>query len=283
MDYIVQEIELILQIMKSQQEFFTRRLKDSPPGGLIRVIKKKQTVYMHSVPDGRYSNGVSRYKKTTLTEKSDLLRQLAQKEYLRVALSLLNRNIRCLEQARAGLLPLRFESIRSRMRKPYQKLHNEVLSLEFLDDSTLLPQHKWAAEPFRQSTYNPQEKTHFTSRGLAMRSRAELLIAELLYRYDIPFRYEQVISIGKYELAPDFTFLDANGEEFYWEYCGMMAVPKYRDHQLWRRRMYESVGINEWTNMIFTYDAADSVDMREIEAVVRTKILPRMQGAMNAI
>ena len=31
--------------------------------------------------------------------------------------------------------------------------------------------------------------------------------------------------------------------------------------------------------MICTYDAKDSIDMREIEAIIQTKVLPRMQAA----
>ncbi len=57
----------------------------------------------------------------------------------------------------------------------------------------------------------------------------------------------------------------------------MMSEIYYADRQLWRRGLYESVGINEWTNMIYTYDDTDSVDMREIEAIIRTKILPRIR------
>ena len=59
----------------------------------------------------------------------------------------------------------------------------------------------------------------------------------------------------------------------------MMGDPSYRDHQLWRRSMYESIGITEWNDMICTYDANDRIDMREIEAIIQTKVLPRMQAA----
>ncbi|MBQ9015904.1 MAG: hypothetical protein IJ109_07245 [Firmicutes bacterium] len=278
MDYIIQEIDLLLQILLSRRAICSKRLSLSPPGGLNRVMVRKRPVYSHAVPRGRYSGGSIRYQRTEISEDDPLLRELALKEYLRITLRILDNNIRVLECAKAGLKSLEFSTVRSQMRRPYQALDKELLSLAFLDGSSLSAQHAWAARPFEQSTYRPEEKIHITSRGLAMRSRAELLIAEMLYRFDIPFRYEQVIRAGRYELAPDFTFLDADGNEFYWEYCGMMSVPGYRDHQLWRRKMYESIDICEWTNMICTYDASDGIDMREIEAIIRTKILPRMQG-----
>ena len=213
------------------------------------------------------------------------MKQLTLKEYLRIALHILDRNIRSLKNAKAGLVPLTFETVRTQMRKPYQAVSDTLLSMGFSEDGIVrlgdghFPfQHEWAAQAYEKSAYRPQDKTHYTSRGLAVRSRAELLIAEKLYQYDIPFRYEQVIHVGKYELAPDFTFLDYRNEEFYWEYAGMMEDPKYQSHQLWRRSVYESIDIDEWTNMIYTYDAADSIDMREIEAIIQTRILPKMRG-----
>ena len=281
MDFIIKEIDMLLQILISQKNIYKHSLSKCPPGSLIRVSRRKKPVFMHSIPDGICPSGQIRYRRRTITETSSLLHQLALKEYLRVALKLLDQNIRVLQHAKAGLLPMGFEAVRTRMRKPYHAVSDMILSEQFacdhLPEGSSLRQHKWAAAPYERSTYRPEEKKHTTSRGLAVRTRAELLIAEQLYIYNIPFRYEQVIHIGSYELAPDFTFLDFSGNEFYWEYCGMMGDEQYRSHQLWRRGMYESIGITEWDNMIYTYDAKDSIDMREIAAIIETKILPRLQ------
>lgn len=294
MDYIIQEIELLLQILISLKKDCNKKLATSPEGELIRPKVRNRPVYMHSIAVGTYSTGKTRYVRTEISEDSALLQKLAVKEYLRIVLKRLDHNIQLLHRAKAGLLPVGYDTIRSLMRRPYQGIPDDLFRDAFLtisgNGSPSLPaaiagpdhlaiQHQWASQPFEQSTYRPQQKIHTTSRGLKVRTRAELLIAEALYRYDIPFRYEQVIHCGRYELAPDFTFLDAEGCEFYWEYCGMMADPGYRDHQLWRRGKYESMGINEWTNMIYTYDASDSIDMREIEAIIKARILPRMQAA----
>lgn len=277
MDFMGQEIEQLLQILLFQKKNYTRWLKNSPPGGLLHTMKKKHSVFMHAIPDGTYPSGQRKYRRTILTDHSELLGQLALKEYLRIALSTLDRNIRILEYAKAGLLPMGFEAIRSKMRKPYLFLPDHLLADSFPGTAHMQIQKQWAEQPFAQSNFRPQDKTHFTSRGLAVRSRAEALIAEMLYKYEIPFRYEQVLVIGRYEMAPDFTFLDADGREFYWEYCGGMDDPDYIDHQLWRRKLYEGAGITEWDNMIYTYGCGGSIDMREIEAIIKTKVLPRMQ------
>ena len=284
MDFIIWEIDRLLQFLKILKDNYTDRLHTCPAGGLNRNFEDGRPKYQHAVPKGTYSSGQHKYKKKSLEEDSPLLQQLMLKEYLRVVLRRLDHNIRCLQKARDSFLPLDFKTIRTLMRNTYATLPDRLLLSGFQADDRLpggdpfLKQRRWAGLPFRQSDYRPEEKIHITSRGLAVRTRAELLIAEMLYRYDIPFRYEQVVIAGKYVLAPDFTFLGADGEEFFWEYCGMMADPSYRRRQLWRRGVYEGIGINEWTNMIYTYDEGDSIDMREIEAIIKTKILPRMQG-----
>lgn len=287
MDFIIWQIDHLLQFLKILRSNYDRRLHACPAGGLNRHFKDGLPKYQHSVPNGTYPSGQRKYETKGLEEDSPLLQQLMLKEYLRVILRRLDHNIRCLQKARDGFLPMDFKTIRSLMRDTYATLPDRLLYSVFQTDDQLpggdpfLKQRRWASQPFRQSDYRPEEKIHITSRGLAMRTRAELLIAEMLYRYDIPFRYEQVVIAGKYVLAPDFTFLGADGEEFYWEYCGMMADPAYRKRQLWRRGLYEGIGINEWTNMIYTYDEGDSIDMREIEAIIKTKILPRMQGPLQ--
>ena len=47
----------------------------------------------------------------------------------------------------------------------------------------------------------PSSKRHTTSRGLKVRSKSELLIAEKLSEHGILFRYEQILEIGGAEYA----------------------------------------------------------------------------------
>ena len=48
----------------------------------------------------------------------------------------------------------------------------------------------------------PSSKRHTTSRGLKVRSKSELLIAEKLSEHGILFRYEQILEIGVAEKMP---------------------------------------------------------------------------------
>ena len=282
MTYFELLIEEILSFLKREQEIYTRLLDSSPEGSLSIDRSRKPARWVHRISLGKDASGRNHYGRTTIPRGSDMIAKLADKEYARISLKILDYDLRILTRAFNRIHPYTQEAVLSGMHSAYQKLPRKSFRKIRQAQDSLQRQREWAEEPYEISDYKPEEKTQTTSWGLKVRTRAELLIAEALYKHGVPFRYEQVIQIGKYRMAPDFTFLDRDGNEFYWDYCGMMAVPSYRDHQLWRRRTYENVGICEWENMIYTYDASDSVDMREIEAIIKTRILPRMLPAAQA-
>ena len=281
MDNMHYLLSVMLSYFEHERNMYNTIMKSSPEGRLFTAKRKGKTLYFHAIRIGAYKSGTYKYRKKVISNDRDALSALVEKEYARVALEIIEQNIRAIQTAIPKVRELSFESIRSGMGRVYQELPDDWFPMVQRNSCIISEREKWAAGPYEQSNYLPHEKIHTTSRGLKVRSRAELLIAEMLYRYDIPFRYEQVVRAGRYELAPDFTFLDSFGNEFYWEYCGMMSDPHYLKQQLWRRGMYESIGITEWNpenTMIYTYDALDSIDMREIEIIIKTKILPRLQA-----
>ena len=127
---------------------------------------------------------------------------------------------------------------------------------------------------YEQFTYRPEEKRHITSRGLKVRSKSELLIIEQLYDYLLPTRYEQVIHIDGYNLAPDFTIRRADGKIFYWEHEGLTNETKYLERQIKKSQIYASAGIVPWDNLIVTYDTADgNIDLRIIKATIESRLI----------
>ena len=135
----------------------------------------------------------------------------------------------------------------------------------------------WAEEEYERSDYRPYEKTIITSRGLAVRSKSELIIAELLYHYGIPFRYEQVIHVNeKLQIVPDFTIMCPDGTIIIWEHEGRTDKKSYMDWQRRKADYYAQLGYYPWDNLIITYDTADgNIDVRIVEAEIKNKILSK--------
>lgn len=278
MGWIEHSIQEIVSFLRNEITINTEVLRHSPSGGLVYEKSSGRERYLHAVHEKAPNSRGYRYKRRLVTMDSPTLCGLADREYSRIALQILQYDLKMLETVLQRLRPYTPENIRVSMRQAYRSLPDDCFRMIRQPKEALSRQFAWARAPFNQSTYKPEEKIHTTSRGLHTRTRAELLIAEMLYRFNIPFRYEQVLPIGKYDFAPDFTFLDKDGNEFYLEYCGMMEDIFYRERQIWKRGVYESAGITEWENMIYIYDLGESVDMRKVEAVIRGVILPRMLG-----
>ncbi|MCR5010409.1 MAG: hypothetical protein K6A91_05690 [Clostridia bacterium] len=132
----------------------------------------------------------------------------------------------------------------------------------------------WERGPYEKLNYRPEELRHTTSRGLRVRSKSELLIAEALYRYDLPFRYEQVYRTGNISISADFTIRRADGKVFIWEHEGLINKRSYIEWQRKKAELYASVGFYLWDNLIVTYDTGDgSIDLRIVESEIRSKLM----------
>jgi hypothetical protein len=77
-------------------------------------------------------------------------------------------------------------------------------------------------------------KIHEALSGDMLRSKSEVIIANLLHERGIPFRYEQPLFAGDGTLRlPDFTVTWA-GKTYYWEHVGLLDLTEYAED--WKRK-----------------------------------------------
>ena len=77
-------------------------------------------------------------------------------------------------------------------------------------------------------------KIHEALSGDMLRSKSEVIIANLLHERNVPFRYEQPLFAGDGTLRlPDFTITWA-GKTYYWEHLGRLDVTDYAEE--WKRK-----------------------------------------------
>ena len=276
MRYVESLIEEIMDFFEHEKRRCSEMLKNCPDGSLTCDMYKGRRRYRLTIPEGKDAEGKYRYRRKPITRDKELLRAFARREFASSAMCILEHNAKILNKAFSNLREYSTKAVIEGMRQVYQTLPEEMFEPVQQDAKAGQLLHEWALEKYEKSPYKVEGRIHTTSRGLKVRSRAELAIAEVLYRYGIPFRYEQVMWIKGHEFAPDFTFLGYDGREFYWEFCGMMTDPEYVGRFFRKREMYESAGITEWNDMIYSYSDGDSLDMRIIDAVIRTRILPRV-------
>ena len=115
---------------------------------------------------------------------------------------------------------------------------------------------------------------HRTRKGTAVRSKSEVIVADVLDALGISYEYEQPLYSHidpKDFRLPDFT-VSFEGDVFYWEHLGMLNVPSYREAWERKQKWYEK---NNYANRLITsQDGADgSIDAAAIEQTARQHII----------
>ena len=73
-------------------------------------------------------------------------------------------------------------------------------------------------------------RIHEALSGDMVRSKSELVIANLLHEHDVPFAYEVLLRAPDGTMyLPDFT-ISWQGETWFWEHWGMMSSDSYQEH-----------------------------------------------------
>ncbi|WP_100906296.1 AAA family ATPase [Methanobacterium subterraneum] len=119
---------------------------------------------------------------------------------------------------------------------------------------------------------------NITKRGEAVRSKSEVIIADLLDSHDIDYTYEEKLPMDGVIKYPDFTIHDDDvGVDYYWEHCGMMQNPNYV--RRWNRKLqwyknndilpYEDGGGENGT-LIVTYDSKKGgISSKDIDDLIK--------------
>ncbi|MEE7506813.1 hypothetical protein MMR14E_28415 [Methylobacterium mesophilicum] len=97
---------------------------------------------------------------------------------------------------------------------------------------------------------------HRTEKGHLVRSKSELVIANMLFQSGTDYEYERVLEgdVEPGRLRPDFSFVSADGDLVLWEHLGMMQREDYRKGWEWKQRWYEANGFTLGQNLFTSED-----------------------------
>jgi len=97
---------------------------------------------------------------------------------------------------------------------------------------------------------------HRTEKGHMVRSKSELVIANMLYRMGIDYQYERPLEgeVERGKVRPDFSFADPAGDLILWEHLGMLGRADYREGWAWKKAWYEKNGFVLGRNLFTTED-----------------------------
>ena len=262
-----QDMELQKKLLKS----FQRTLETLPKGRLVTKRVKGRLYYYCADEKTRKEKYIP---KSNLT----LIHQLKEKRWLKKSIRIMEKNIKAQEQVLKAYQLYDSQTILNMLPDSYRE--------EFLEEyeNKVRPNlHKWAEESYRKNPYHQDELIHTTYFGLRVHSKGELIIAELLYRLGIPFRYDAAIKVRdrfgntKWRYV-DFLIKLPTGEYLLWEHMGLFAKEDYRNDQFEKLTEYYFQGYFMPNNLIITMDGPNGeFDSAAVERIIKGQILPHFK------
>ena len=84
------------------------------------------------------------------------------------------------------------------------------------------------------------KKIYHTTKGDLVRSKSEVIIANLLFDSGLEYHYERELIYDKGKIRPDFTVVTPSGNTYYWEHLGMLGIEEYDNIWLLKKEIYDS-------------------------------------------
>ena len=192
---------------------FKNELKKLPTGSLRKRNIRGKDRYYRYLP-----SGIPGKESYIGKDKEALKSQLSRRKFIESSIPILEKVIknekRCLEN------DMTYDPTQVAASLP--EAYKDVDYSPILDSAGHSHAADWCNEPYERGTLYPEKLIHTTQNGLRVRSKSESIIAGMLETYDIPFRYEALLTVGKDRYYPDFTLLNLQDNQIvYWEHFGM--------------------------------------------------------------
>lgn len=216
------------------------------PEGCLSVSKKNYDQYYTQLTR---ENGkvVPNYLKSDLTRDREIIKLLMEKRNITYGLPILNNNLKILSAIPDGL----------KIYNPLSTRYGHLLSKEYyLDDEICVRDWLKEKDNYARNPFKPEQLKYETKSGLLVRSKSEMMIADVLHDLNIPFKAEAPLVINGKTYYPDFELLHEQYRKLvWWEHLGLLdAVPGYARSAVSKIDLYAGRGITLRDNLILTWE-----------------------------
>ena len=215
-----------------------------PEEARLRAVKNGNTYHYFVRKDGYGSNGEYIRKKDRKT--AVILAQIEYDEKLLVILqNILETSTKFKEAINRNPFDLALDKL-ARGKK-------ELVRVPFLSDEKYIVE--WLSQEYEELMFRENCPEFYTRKGLRVRSKSEVIIADILDELAVPFLYEKPLYLKNGTVHPDFTLLNIRKrQEVFWEHFGMMDDMDYRNNAFNKIRNYESSGFYQHDSLIWTFE-----------------------------
>ena len=225
------------------------------PWGSLKYQQKKSGVYFYR----RDREVSSNKRKLRYIPRKDMaeVQRLGQKGYLQNLKPVLVRELAALKDFADRYRPEEKFAVYRNM----SHVRREIVQPVFPDADQRVRQ--WEEEQYEVYDAHAENLKYETNQGEKVRSKSELILANLFYqqRERVRYKYERPLSLlqGGRQIVvhPDFTLLDQkSGDIFFWEHAGMMDDPGYVEEFLRKINLYVSNDILPGDRLIITCESS---------------------------
>lgn len=248
-------MEQTIQFLKKRQQQLLKFKKEKEkalmrvPEGTLRISNNKNH------PQYYHRQGPKDLKGTYIkAEEYHLARRLAQKDYDRKVLRFIEKELKAIEKFFNHYPSLNPEQIYESLHPERQKL---IIPIRETDEQFI---QNWQSVEYTGKGFKADAPELYTAKGERVRSKSEVMIADLLNKENIPYRYEYPVELkGIGKVYPDFLLLHVKKrEEIYYEHFGMMDDEEYTEKAMRKIMLYEQNGIFLGEKLIVTFETKKS-------------------------
>lgn len=245
----IDKLEKVLQEMELAIE--------QAPKGYLKIRKKRgHCFYYHRYKDETENKSLEQY-----IEKNNevLVKKLAQKSYYTKMKPLLQKELMTLKFYRDNYNPENADEMFDSL--PMER-KNLIAPVRMTPGERI---RRWNCEQYEPYKKHPENLIFETEKGEMVRSKSEVIIANLLYQNekDLLYKYERPLELKNgrenHVVHPDFTILNIHtGKITYWEHAGRMDDFKYLNDHIHKMYLYEANQLFTGEHVIVTYETTNT-------------------------
>ena len=225
--------------------------------GHLRVVRtgKRVQFFLRERPDDRSGRYIRK-------KDIGIAKAIAQKDYDVKLLAAVSHELTFLEKIQKSYPQPSAENVIEQLSPDRQSLIEPIV----VSDEDF--RRNWEAVAFEPKGIAEGAPEYTTDKGEQVRSKSELIIANLLSKLGIPYRYEAPLALKRFgTVYPDFTILNMRTRNtIYYEHFGMMDDIDYCNKALMKIQHYVENGFYPGESFFFTFETGSvSISLRLLE------------------
>lgn len=281
MNEMMREVILEINRLEKMAQKIDDFLLHAPEGCLKWQHKKEKTYYYQQYKDStleKEKNSTDskpnkcKWKRKYITKENMILaKTLAKKHYYIALKGVVQNQIKALKAFVKHYPNREIDAVYEELSEERKRLIEPIVP-------TLKNKVKqWNEEFYEKNMSFPENLRYETEQGDIVRSKSEVIIANLLYQHrkDVLYKYEkplEVIENGrKKTIYPDFSVLNVHtGKVVYWEHAGLMDDAFYANEFVKKMNLYIANGLMMGKDVIVTYETSlTPLDIHVVKKLIK--------------